>query len=129
VGLAKAGVVGRNHRPRHDDRDLAPPAALEERVVEGLGQQVADLALGLRAQNVERRRRNDRRGHLGADRQEADLRAVAVGDHDLGAAALGQRDETARRGHQVAALDLGGARFAAPDQGVAAQGDGEPGHP
>ena len=129
VGLAKAGSSRRDHGPGHDDGDLAVPAALEEGVVEGVGQQVADLALRLRSEHVERRRRHDRRGHLRPDGEEAHLRTVAVGDDDLRPAALGERDQAPRRRHQVVALDLGRARLAPPYQGVAAEGDRQACHP
>ena len=100
-------MVRGHHGSGHDHDYLAPLAPFQERVVEGLGQQVADLPLRLRTQHVERRRRHDRGGHLRADGEEPDLRTVAVSDNDLGAAALGERDQAPRCRHEVTTLNLG----------------------
>ncbi len=127
-GIGERGIVGWNHGACHDDRHLAMAATLQKRVVEGLGEQIADLALRLRAKHVERRRRNYGSGHLGPDGQKADLRSVAVSDDDFGATPLRQRYKAARRGHEVVPLDFGGAGFTPSDQGVAAEGNRQPGH-
>ena len=126
--ILESRVVSRDHRPRHDHGDLTPMPTLQERVVEGLRQQVADLALRLRAQHVEWRSRYHRGGHLRADRQEAHLRPVPVSDHDFGPTALGKCDQATRRRHEIAPLDLRRTRLAAPNQGVAAEGNRQPGH-
>ena len=128
-GIREGRVVGRNHRPRDDYGDLPPPPPLQERVVESLGQQVADLALCFGTEHIERRRRNDRSGHLRSYGQKPNLRSVAVRYDDLGPAALGERDKAARRRHEVAALDLRGARLAPTYQGVAAEGNHQARHP
>jgi hypothetical protein len=122
-------IVPADDGPGHDHGDLARVAALQEGVVEGLGEQVADLALRLGPEDVQRRRGHDGGGHLRADGKEADLRPIAVGDYDLGLAALRERDQAACGPRQVAPLDLGGSRLASPDERVSAQRDGQPGHP
>ncbi len=88
--------------------------------VEGRLEQVADLSLGHRHQDLQRQLR-----HLGTglllQQQVADLRAVAVGDQQPVVAAEG--GQLPRREPQVGEL-LGGASFLSlADQGVSPQGD------
>ena len=91
-----------------------------QQVAELLLDHVADHALGLGAQHVER---IGLVGLVGGalQRQQPDLRAVAVGDHEL--VLPGDRRERLGRDADIRALDLGGHRLAALQQGVAAERD------
>ena len=51
-----------------------------------------------------------------------------MGYHDLGATAFRERDEAAGGRDEISPLDLGRAGLSAPDEGVAAERDGQPGH-
>ena len=122
-------IVGPDHHLRDYHRDLAPDPARHERVMERLRQEIADLALGLGAQDVERRQGHDGRRHLRRDGKEANLRAVAVRQDDLGTAPLREVDERPGGDLQVGPLDLGRPRLAPADQRISAQGDRDPRHP
>src|SRR5450759_3175329 len=128
-GVGEGRVVGRHHRPGHDHCYLPVPAALKKGVVQGLSEQIPDLALRLRPEYVERRRRHDRRGHLCPNGEEPHLGTVAVSNDNFRTAALGERDEATGRRDQIAALNLGRPRLAASDHGIAAEGDDQPSHP
>ena len=118
--------VGRVHDHLGDQRQhLLPQPAPAQRGAERLGQQVAELALGGGAADVHRHRRHLQRGGLLLQQQPADLRPVAVGQHqgDAGADQLGQRDGGgSERGAQLGRR-TGPARRA---QRVTAQGDHHP---
>ena len=127
-GGGREGRVGGIHDgARQDDRDRPLTTFADEARRERLRQQVPDLAHRLRHEHVERRRRHRRGGRVGLDGEEADLRAVAVGQHELVAHAL-EVHEGARRPQQVVMLDLDRAGLAAADQGVAAQRDDDARH-
>ena len=97
-----------------------------ERLLEGqqvaqlLFDDVADHALGLRAQHVERIRVDGVVGR-GLQRQQPDLRPVAVRDDEL--VAGGDRRDPFGRRPDVGPLVLRRHRFAAPQQRIAAEGD------
>jgi len=70
--------------------------------------QVADHALGARVEHVQRVGLGPR-VRLGLERQQADLRPVAVDDND--AVLVGQRRDRPGRDFDIPALDLGGHRI------------------
>ena len=90
-----------------------------EEVAELLLDHVADHPVGLRAQHVEREHAGLLVGRA-LQRQHPDLRAVAVGDHEL--MLQPQRCQGLGRQADVPALIRGGHLLAPPQQGVAAQG-------
>lgn len=94
---------------------------------ERLGEQIADLTLGLGHQDVEPGWRNDVTCGVGLDRQKPDLRPVAMGEHELVAHPL-EVGERPGGSEQVLALDRGRARLAAPDERVAAEGNDDAAH-
>jgi len=51
-----------------------------------------------------------------------------MSDHDLGPAALRECDQATCRRHEIAPLDFGRPGLASPYQGVAAEGNRQPGH-
>ena len=117
VGSLEGRVVGVDLDHRQDRRERL----LErQQVAQLLLDQVADHALGLGAEDVER---------VGLDllvggaleRQQADLRPVAVRDHEL--VLRGDRRERLGGNAHVGALVLGGHRLPAAQQRVAAEGD------
>ena len=114
--IAERGVVGVDEHAR-DDRD---GVLVIDRVVELELDDVADLAAALGVEHVERIR-----GAVGVgvllEREQADLRAVAVRDHEP--RRLGDRAEHRRRLAGGAQLVGRGRRLAAPQQGVAAERD------
>jgi hypothetical protein len=77
--LVEGGVVGLDLDPRQQRGHRALAA---ERVADLLFEQVADQAIGLGAEHVQRVRRHVGVG-LGLQGQQADLRAVAVNDDQL----------------------------------------------
>ena len=91
-----------------------------EQVAELLLDHVADHALRLGAEHVER---IGLVGLVGGalQREQPDLRAVAVGDHELMLG--GERRQRLRGDADVRALHLGGHRLAAPQQRVPAERD------
>ena len=117
VGSAKAGSSGSTSTIV---RRVASGALGREQVADLLLDEVADHALGLGAEHVER---------IGLDvlvggalqREQADLRAVAVRDDELVVA--GDPRESARGDPDVRALVAGGHRLAPLEQGVAAESD------
>ena len=103
---------------RQDARDLA---SAERRPQLG-GDQRADLRLGLRDREPQRERWSFRRGALLPQQLVADLRAVAVRDHET----LGRREQGLQRGDRAAEIRelLGrGAALAGPHERVPAKGD------
>ena len=116
VGSSNAGIVGVDEHAR-DDRDRV---LVIDRVVELELDDVADLALALGIEHVERIRVAAAVRVL-LEREQPDLRAVAVRDDE--ARALGHGAERLRGRARGAQLVGGGGRLAAPQQGVAAEGD------
>ena len=115
--VVERGVVGvdLDHRQDRRERHLE-----RQEVAELLLDEVADHPLGLGGEDVERIGL-DLRGVRGAlEREQSDLRAVAVREHE----AVALRDRRQRLGGDadVRALGGGGHRLAAPEQRVAAQG-------
>ena len=115
VGSSNAGSSGSTSHHRQDRRERR---VRRHHVAELLLEDVADHALGLRAEDVERVRL-DLRVRRRLQRQQADLRAVAVGEHQL--VLLRDGGQRRRGGADVDALVLGGHRLAALEQRVAAQ--------
>ena len=109
--------IGRGHGDLRQHRDHRPAGQL---VSQSLHEQVADHALALGAQDVERIRRDGLVG-VGLEREEPDLRPVAVRDDELVVA--GEGGEGGGRLEDVAPLGLRLRRLATPQQGVAAQCD------
>ena len=99
-----------------------------ELCVQRLGQEIADLALRLGHKDVERRRRNGVPGGFCLDRQEADLRSVAMGQDEFMAHPV-QLGQGLRCSDQVGALDRHRALLAASDERVATQRDDDAAHP
>ena len=85
-GVDKAGVVAVDNHLGHHRRHRALDLALGELVVQGTGDHVADRSLGVGSDNVQRRLVHLAGGQLVAAQDEADLRAVAVGDDHVPAA-------------------------------------------
>src|SRR4051794_24252219 len=91
-----------------------------QRIAELLLEHVADHPLRLGDENVERIGVDGRVGRA-LQREQADLRAVAVGDDQL---VVGRhRGERLARRAGVLTLVLGGQRLPAPQQRVASEGD------
>ena len=104
-------------------RPVEPAAG--ERGVERVHQREAEGGLGLGAAPVQRDRRHDGRGELVLDQQVADLRAVAVGEHDVDAGLDQVGDRRHRhRGRGLLVLDAGPPVGAG--HGVAAQREQDP---
>src|SRR6202042_450896 len=85
------------------------------------GEPVADHSLGLRAEHIERVGMSQGRVVGALQRQQADLRAVAVGDDQFVLA--GQRRERGNRFEDVLFLDLGFRQLPPFQRGVPAEGD------
>ena len=105
-----------DQRPADQARDLAAG----QRVLQRLDEPVADHSLGLRAEHIERVGMSQGRVAGTLQRQQADLRAVAVGDDQFVLA--GQRGERGNRFEDVLFLDLGFRRLPPLQQGVPAEG-------
>jgi hypothetical protein len=113
--IAEGGVVrvDLDHREEGGEGNLR-----REQVAELLLDQVADHPLGLRAEHIQRVGLHLLvRGRL--QREEADLRAVAVGEHEL--VAFRHRRQRLRRSPHVGSLHLGGHGLAALEQRVATE--------
>ncbi len=121
-------IVAVDHRLGQDDRDAPAIAERPQRRQERLGEEIADLTLGLGAQHVQRRRRHGLGGDLRLEREEADLRPVAVGHHEP-AVPCGDRGQRLGGTDQVVTLDGHRAGFATAQEGVPAEGDDETTHP
>ena len=100
-------------------RRAAPRGIAGRGPLQGLHQPVADHALGLRAEHIERIGMRQRRVTGAFHREHADLRAVAVGDDHVVLAQEGA--ERGRRAGDVRFLDVGVGRLAAFQERVAAQ--------
>ena len=96
--LAEARVVAVDEGAGDHGRRTPVDAAVGQRLVQRVEDQEADRALGLRTAPVQRHRRHDVRGELVLHQQVADLRAVAVGEDDVGAG----RDEVGHPLHRDA---------------------------
>ena len=118
VAERRIGRVDLDHRQDRRERHLQ-----RQQVAELLLQDVADHPLGLRAQDIERVRLDllVRRALQG---EQPDLRAVAVGQHEL--VIPGHCRQRRRRGAHVGSLRLRRHRLAALQQGVTAQRDHDP---
>src|SRR3954462_3025444 len=81
--MRETRVVGVDERARGERRDGTGEPARSEGRLERVEQREADGPLRLRAAPVERDGRDDVRGELVLDQEVADLRAVAVRQHDL----------------------------------------------
>jgi hypothetical protein len=118
-------VIERRVRHRHqrlvDQCGDLPPG---QGVLQGLQQPVPDHALGLRAQHVKRIGHAQRRIGGALQRQQPDLRPVAVGEHDL--VGVRERRERLHRALGVGLLRRRVGPFAALQQGVAAERDHDP---
>ena len=118
--LREPRVVAVDERAGHHRRGPAQHAPAQQRRVQRVHQHEAERRLGLRAAPVQRDRRYDGGGELVLDQQVADLRAVAVGDHDLDVVGQQVRDRLHRdlRGGDLV-LDAGppvGVRHRVPAQ-------------
>src|SRR5581483_1029312 len=102
----------------HGD-DAAAAGSSRER----LREEVADHPLALRAEDVERVRRDLGVG-VGLEREESHLRAVAVRDHEL--VPLGERRQRRDCLADVGLLDGGLRALPAPQERIPSQGDDEP---
>ena len=100
--------------------DQARDLAAGQRVLQRLDEPVADHSLGLRAEHIERVGMSQGRVAGTLQRQQADLRAVSVGDDQFVLA--GQRGERGNRFEDVLFLDLGFRRLPPLQQGVPAEG-------
>ena len=79
-GVGEAGVVAVHDHLGHHGRHLALDAALGELVVQGARDHVTDGSLGVSADHVQRGLMHLAGRQLVSAQDEADLRAVAVGD-------------------------------------------------
>ena len=117
VGLVERGIVGSDQCLADEADDLLA----WEGVLECLQKEVADHPLGLGSQHVE----GVGMGEVGVagalERQQPDLRPVAVGDDQI--VVSGQRGQGLDCGQDVLLLDLGDRRLPPLEQGIAAQGD------
>src|SRR5690606_21780834 len=108
-GLEERGIAMIDQHLRDHGDDVAPDVTRAELVEESALQEVAEAALRLRDQDVERHGRKLIARELGAAKERADLGPVAVGDDDV-VAAIDERHElrahlaTAARGLLVGAL-------------------------
>ena len=84
-------------------------------------EEISDLTLGRGAANIERVARDLARSAFGTQKLGANLRAIAMGEHDAIAGA-NQADDLGRGALGVGALLGDGARFARANQGVSADG-------
>ena len=119
LGRVREGLVGGVHQhAREQDGGRDARVDLRERRLE----QVADLALGHRDQRVERERRGLLLAELLLQQQRADVRAVAVGEHDL---VTGRAQGEHGLDDLAHVLELLRPRsgLTGLDQGVAADGD------
>ena len=96
VGLVKPGSFGSTSVRVTIVALRFSSATGRQRGVERVHQDEAERRLGLGAAPVQRHRRYDGRGELVLDQEVADLRPVAVGDHDLDVVL----DELGHRGHR-----------------------------
>src|SRR5581483_856597 len=112
----EARIQCRDEHARRDRHDLA----FRQFVLQRVGEEVADHALRLGNEHVERVRSDVAVG-LAFEREQSDLRAVAVRDHEL-VVGCG-RGERGGGGEDVAPLDLRLRRLAAAKQRVAAECD------
>jgi hypothetical protein len=126
--IRECGIVRIDEDLGEDARDPAVEAAGIELIPQGLGHQVADLRLALRAAHVERHGRDQVSGFLVLEEDVPDLRAVPVGQdhlvallHEIGEADARRLDPTALADHV--------AGFARGHEGVAANGHDELRHP
>ncbi len=111
--MLKRGVIGTHLGARQQRRDIARP----ESIAELLFEQVADHALGFRAEYVERIERPAGFGCLA--REQAHLRPVTVRDDER--VVGGQCRERARGAPHVVTLGFERGRFAALEEGIAAE--------
>ena len=112
---------GRIGRVDLDLGDEAQDRSGHTRVAERLREPVADHALGLRAQHVERVRVRQRPVVGAFERKHPDLGSVAVTDEQI--VVLGERREGVRGRPDVAELDAGVGLFVAFEERVAAERD------
>jgi hypothetical protein len=82
-GVLEAGIVAVDHDLGHQRRDLLGDPALLELVEERERDHIADRSLGVRPDDVERGEVHLGGCQLVPAQDETDLRAVAVGDHDV----------------------------------------------
>jgi len=121
LGAAKAGSAGSTSTClRQQRREIAAGQLARQRLLD----YVADHALAFRAEHVERIGRHRAIGQ-GLQRQEPDLRPVAVGKHHLVFAGDG-RDRRGHHAQHVGALQIGRRRLAPAKQRVAAERDHHP---
>ena len=120
VGRLERRIVAIDHRLR---QQRCHRAVRRQQLRQLLLDQIADHALGLGAEHIQRPRFAHRRLH-GLQRQQADLRAVAMRDHQ------GVPADEGRQCHcgvvHMRALLHHGRELAPLQQGVATQGDDEP---
>src|SRR6185295_6286125 len=120
--LLKRGVVAVDERLRHERDDRDADAAALQRVAERVLEHEADRALGVADRVLHRHRRHLAVGDLGAAQDEADLRAVAVRQHDVPAGGDHRRDVRRRLADRVVLVVERGVRVV-EDERVAADGD------
>ena len=113
--------IGGGHQGLVDDRRDLPAG---QRVLQRLHQPVADHALGLRAEHVQRVGPCQGRVGRALQREHADLGTVAVGDDEL--VPVGQRRERLHGRGALARWVVGLGLLAAFEQGVAADRDDDP---
>jgi hypothetical protein len=115
LGRRREGGVVRVHDDAGDDRDAV---LVVDEVVELHLEHVADLALRLRVEDVERIRRR-LRVRVAHERQQPNLRAVAVRDHEV-VAQRSARQDACGIPRRLRLVD-GFERLSAAQQGVAAE--------
>ena len=120
--LAEARVVDVDEGAGDQAGGALREAAGDEGRVQLVGEREGDGRLGLGDAPVQRDRRDDVRGQLVLDQQVADLRTVAVGQHDLDAGRDDVGDVAGRLAERVP-LGAGRRRPVGTGHGVAAEGD------
>jgi adenylosuccinate lyase len=113
--------------PRDECQDDARRPGRLQRRGQLLLDQIADLALRFGAENVHRSPRKLSFGDLVLSEQDADLRAVPMGDDKI-MPIDGERGEDLRRGPHLLGRFVPGSPAAGPGQGVAAQRNQDPAH-
>ena len=117
--MAHGRVISRNHRLCDQAHQGKVQAGGVQFVVQRLAKQVADFALGGGSAHVQGQAGNLVGGALGAQQVGADLRAVAVGDHQAIAVA-NQADDGGGGAAGIAQLFGNSSLLPRADEGIAA---------
>ena len=122
VGIPECRIVEIDHRLRDERHHLLVDAATLERIHHRVLEHEADRALRVGDRVADRHRRDLAGGDFGAAEDEADLRAVAVREHDV--PARGDHvDDVRRRRADGVVLVLERSVLRVADERVAADGD------